>query len=111
MIVECVQTIVLTTAPCVHSNVYGLGRIMRLTAVDPIHFTSSMVQTYDQFSGSAKITGSFSSIGKEPVPYSPSVILATTRSFISYAEKGIVIVITNVLQGDKTIVLVCHISE
>ena len=84
---------------------------MRLTVVDPIHFTSSTVQTYDQFSGSAKITGSFSSIGKEPVPYSPSVILATTRSFISYAEKGIVIAITNVLQGDETIVLVCCIFE
>ena len=115
MIVECVQTIVLTTAPCVHSNVYGLGRIMRLTAVDPIHFTSSTLYTYHQFfSGSVKIpliTGNYSSIRKEPVPYSPSVILATSRRFISYAEKGIVIVITKVLKGDKTIVLVCHTSE
>ena len=43
------QTMSLTSACCVHSNVHGLGNIhwiRYLTVVDPIHSTSSTVQAY-----------------------------------------------------------------
>ena len=73
-----VQTMSLTPACCVHSNVYVLVDIhwiRYLTAVDPILSTSSAVQTYHHLiSGSVEIplpllAGNSSSIGKVPVPF------------------------------------------
>ena len=117
--------ITLTNTCCVHSNVYGLGNIRwirYLTAVDPLHSTSSAVHTYHHFSsGSVEIpvwicslTRNNSSIGKEPVPKSNlriSIRLSATLSWVSSAEQGICIVTTNVLQGHTTVVLVCCTSE
>ena len=69
-------TVPLTSACCVHSNVYGLCNIhwiRYLTAVDPSHSTSSAVHKYHTLiSGSVEIpllttAGNFSSIGKVPV--------------------------------------------
>ena len=118
-----VQTMSLTPACCVHSNVYVLVDIhwiRYLTAVDPILSTSSVVQTYHHLtSGSVKIpllttAGNSGSIGQEPVPIaSPifiSIRLYATSSLVSYTEKRI-ISFTNVLQGYTTVVLVYCIIE
>ena len=110
----------LTSACCVHSNVYGLGsfhRVLYLIMVDPILSTSSAVQSYHRPTfGSIEIpllsccfisshTGNSSPIGKEPVSWrSPSKIKS------SYTEQAI-IPFTNVLQGHTTVVLVCCTSE
>ena len=105
--------ILLTSACCVHSNVYSLGNIhwsSYLTAVDAIHRTSSAVQTYHHLtSGSVEIpllttAGNSSSIGEEPVSFAR--LIATS----SYTEKRI-ISFTNVLQGHTTVVLVCCTIE
>ena len=111
----------LTSACCVHSNVYGLDDIhwiRYLTAVDPIHSTSSTMQSYHHLtSDSVEIplstsAGNSSFIGKKPVPCGRSSIRrSATSSEVSPAEQGSIIVITNVLQGHITVVLVCYISE
>ena len=104
--------ILLTSACCVHSNVYSLGNIYwisYLTAVDSILSTSSAVQTYHHLiSGSVEIpllitAGNSSSIGEEPVTVAR---LFATSSLVSYTVKSI-ISFTNVLQGHTTVVLVC----
>ena len=112
----------LTGACCVHSNVNGLGNICwitYLTAVDPLHSTSSAAYTYHHLtSGSvefplATIAGYFSSIGKEPVSWGrsiPNIWMCATSSEVSYTEQGIS-PFTNVLQGHTTVVLVCCTSE
>ena len=113
----------LTSACCVYSNVYGLDDIhwiRYLTAVDPIHSTSSTMQSYHHLtSDSVEIplntsAGNSRSIRKEPVPYGKpctSIRRSATSSEVSPAEQGSIIVITNVLQGHITVVLVCYISE
>ena len=112
----------LTTACCVHSNVYGLGNtcwIRYLTAVDPLLSTSSAIQIYFHItSGSVEIrldisTENFRIIGKKPVPWGrsiPTIWTCATSSEVSSAEQGI-ITLSNVLQGDTTVVLVCCTSE
>ena len=114
----------LSVCSTVHSNVYGLINIhwiRYLTAVDPILSTSPPLQTYHTLtSWSDEVpwvtrTGNSSSIGEEPVSYgkSPSGISirrSATSSLVSQAEQGI-ITFTNVLQGHKTVVLVCYTSE
>ena len=69
-------TYLLTSAFCVHSNVYGLGDIQGiryLTAIDPILTHTSSVQTYHHpISSSVKVPLAIiawnpSSIGEEPV--------------------------------------------
>ena len=89
----------LTSACCVHSNVYGLGNIHSiryLTVIDPFHSTSSAVQTYHHLmSGSVEIiisiaTGYSTFIGEEPVPkgrpHNSSIRRSTTSCLVSYAE-------------------------
>ena len=67
----------LTRTCVVHSNVDGLANfhcILYLTAVDPIHFTTSAMHSHLHItSGSVetpcvRFTGNSSSIGVEPVP-------------------------------------------
>ena len=89
--------------------------------VDPIHSTSPAIQTYHHFSSvSVEIplvttAGNYSSIGKEPVSQGkpiPSIRKYATSIKVSFAEQGgINNTITNVLQGHKTVVVVCYISE
>ena len=118
-----VQTMSLTSACWVHSNVYVLVNtpwIRYLTAVDPILSTSSAFQKYHHLiSGSVEIwwltiAGNSSSIGKEPVsfgrPVFTSIRLSATSSLVCYTEKR-VISFTNVLQGHTTVVLVCSTIE
>ena len=115
-----VQTMSLTPACCVHSNVYGLFNvhwIRYLTAVDSILSTLFAVQTYHHLtSGSVLVTiaGNSSSIGKEPVPIvSPiytNIRWFATSSLVSYTVQGIIL-FTNVLQGYTTVVLVCSTIE
>ena len=108
--------ILLTSAWCVHSNVYSLGNIQwisYLAVVDAIHHTSSAVQTYHHLtSGSVEIpllitAWNFSSIGEEPV--SAARLIAGCH-YVSYTVKSI-ITFTNVLQGHTTVVLVCCTIE
>ena len=70
------QTMSLTSACCVHSNVHGLDNtpwIRYHTAVDPLHSTSSAVQKYHHpISGPVQIqpvssAGNSSFIGEVPV--------------------------------------------
>ena len=119
---QCVQTMSLTSSSVcwVHSNVYCLVNIhwiRYLTAVDAILSTTSAVQKYHHLaSGSIEIplvtsAGNSSSIGKNPVPSSIAEIRSTTTiSFVNYTVQGIIL-FTNVLQGHKTVVLVCCSSE
>ena len=114
----------LTSDCAVHSNVYGLGNIhwiKYLAVVDPILSTSSAVQTYHHVtSGSVKIplaiiAWNFSSIWKKTISYRRPISTSkkrrlATSSKASPAEQGIII-FSNVLQGHKTVVLVCCISE
>ena len=89
--------------------------------VDPIHPTSNTVhKDRHLISGSVEIplvrnAGNSSSIGKEPVPIGrpifTSIRRSATRSEFSYAEQGIFITFTNVLQGHETVVLVCCAIE
>ena len=113
-----VQTLSLTTACWVHSNVYDLVNvhwIRYLTVVDPIHSTSSTVQTYHHaISGSVKIplatrVRNSSSVGKEPVPSSMRSV--ATSSQFSCAEQGILIMFTNVFKSHDTVVVVYCTSE
>ena len=82
--------------------------------VDPLLSTSSTFQTYHHLtSGSVEIplaitAGNSSSIGKEPV--SDIKWRLTTSSEVSHAEQATSI-ITNVLQGHNTVVLVCCTIE
>ena len=118
-------TMSLTSACCVHSNVYGLVNIhwiRYLTAVDPIHSTSSTMQKYHhRLSVSVEIplccidtlVGNSSCIGKEPVPYGRPVftsMLLATSSEVSHTEQSIALY-TNVLQGYDTVVQICFIIE
>ena len=90
-----------------------------LTAVNPILSTSPPVQKYHTLtSGSEEVplltcAGNPSPIGKVPAPKdSPHYGMrrSATITLISYAEQGIII-ITNVLQGNDTIILVDCTSE
>ena len=83
----------LTTACCVHSNVYCLinTRCIRYhTTVDPLHSTTSPLQIlYHLTCGSINIPKfttprNPSSIGEEPVASSPRI--AATSRLVSYAE-------------------------
>ena len=119
-------TMSLTTASCVHSNVYGLVNIhwiRYLTAVDPIHSTSYTMQKYHhRLSVSVEIplccidtlVGNSSFIRKEPVPYGRPVftsIRSTTSSEVSHTEQSSSIIFTNVLQGHDTVVQICCTIE
>ena len=115
---KSVQTMSLTPACWVHSNVYVLVDIhwiRYLTAVDPILSTSSAVQTYRHLlSSSVEIrqlttAGNSSSIGKVSVSFGRPIWFATS-SLVSYTVQGI-IPFTNVLQGHTTVVLVCCTIE
>ena len=114
-----VQTMSLTSACWVHSNVYALVNIRWIryfTAVDSLHSTSFPVHTYDHLTSvPVKIpffikTGNSTSIGKEPVSYDRPIFTSikwlATSSEVSHAEQGL-ITFTNVLQGHTTVVLVC----
>ena len=115
----------LTSVCCVHSNIYGLVNnhwIRYLTAVDPIHSTSSTMQKYHhRLSVSVEIplccidtlAGNSSCIGKEPVPYGRPVFTSmslATSSEVSHTEQGIPLY-TNVLQGHDTVVQICCTIE
>ena len=109
----------LTSACCVHSNVYGLGDIHCIryhTSVNSFVSTSLPVQKYPHMTSCSvdvpldTIAKNSSSIGKVPVPFgSPrftiSIRRSTTSSEVSQAEQGIITFI-NVIQGHKTVVLV-----
>ena len=105
----------LTSACCVHSNVYWPSDIHYIryhTTVDSSHSTPPPVQTYHhQISGSVDIprltrTRSSGSIREEPVSYPvTNVRKFATSSLVSQAEESISTFI-NVLQGHETVVLV-----
>ena len=112
---------VLLTSTCwVHSNVCGLLITLFIryhTVVNSILSTSPPVQKYHHItSGSVEVplpitARNSSSIGKVPVPYGKprftSMRRSATNRLVSYAEQGIIIIFTNVLQGHDTVVLVC----
>ena len=113
----------LTSACCVHSNVYGLENIPWIryhTAVDSIHSTSSTVQVYYHLTSApveipqVTFTRNSSSIWKEPVPKHKYIFngirISATSIKGSSAEQGM-IPFTNVLQGHETVVLVCCTIE
>ena len=113
----------LTSVFCIHSNVYGLSNIVCIryrTAVDSILSTSFAVQIhYHLTSCSVEVplvitVRNSSSIGKVPVPYGrphgTSVRMSATSRLVSHAEEGIT-TFTNILQGHKTVVLVCCTVE
>ena len=108
----------LTSACCVHSNVYGLGNIhwiKYLTVVDPLHSTSSAVQIYFHLTSVPLLPfiGNTSVIGKVPDPQgrpSDSIRTSATISEVSHTEQSITS-LTNVLQGHTTVVLVCCTFE
>ena len=116
---KSVQTLSLTGACCVHSNVYVLGDIhwiRYITSVDPSHSTSSTLQSYHHLpSGSVEIplnTGKSSLIGKEPVAHDGSICItaSATSTEVSCTEQCST-TFTNVLQGHETVVLVCCTIE
>ena len=109
--------ILLTSACCVDSNIYSLGKIhciKYLTMVDSCHSTCpAMHKYYHLISGSVEVplcascifnncTGNSSFIGEEPVPYVgldfTSIRRSATSSFVSYTQQGIG-PLSNVLQG------------
>ena len=116
--------LLLTSTYCVHSNVYGLINtccIRYHTPVDSIYSTSSANHTYqtrtcvsisvevpDKTSSIDIKVGNCSPIGEEPVS---SGRIPATCYVVSFTEQGKSITITNVLQGHKTVVLVCCSSE
>ena len=117
------QSLALTSACWVHSNVYGLENIHCIryhTTVDSIHSTSPPVKKYcTRTSCPADVPQTTtcwnsSSIGKEPVPYDrpsfTSIRRSTTSRLVSHTEQGI-IPFTNLLQAHKTVVLVGCTSE
>ena len=118
-----IWSISLTSTCCVHSNVYCLCDIHCIryhTTVDSSHSTSPPLQTYHTLTSCSvdiplDSTGrNPSSIGKEPVPKSRhsngiSIRRSATSRLVSYTEQGIYF--TNVLQGHKTVVLVCCTIE
>ena len=80
--------------------------------VDPIHSTSSAVQTYHHLTSVSEeiciVTRAEDSsfIGKKPArSHITSKGRVATRSLIGHAQQGISL-FTNVLQGHKTVVLV-----
>ena len=106
----------LTSACCVHSNVYGLSDIQLikyLTAVNSILSTSPPLQKYYHLiSGSAEVPlviagRNFSSIREEPIP--KGRLFATSR-VLSHTEQA-TNTFTNILQGHKTVVPVCCTIE
>ena len=116
--------VLLTSACCVHSNVYGLINtccIRYHTVVDSSHSTSPPVQNfYFPTRGSVDIplvttARNSSSIGEEPVcsdiPPIISIKRSATSSLVSYTEQGGITTFTNVLQVHKTVVLVCCTIE
>ena len=118
-VLECFTNLILlhvplTSACCVHSNVYGLANIHCIryhTTVDSSHSTSSPLQKYHTLTSvSVDIprttrTKNSSSIGKEPVSYRSPVKRSATSRLVSQAEESI-ITFTNVLQCHETVVLV-----
>ena len=112
----------LTSACCVHSNVYGLCNIHWVryhTAVDPLHSTSSAVQNYSHLTSVfveiplLLFIWNSSIIGIEPDPQgrpSASIRPSATSSEVSHTEQGTTS-FSNVLQGQTTVVLVCCIIE
>ena len=110
--------LLLTSACCVHSNVYGLGDILcirYLTAVDSILTpTASSVQIYHHMI-SCPVEVPFAIIARNPssiggVPVSQVRPTLATIMIVSQAEQGI-ITFTNILQAHKTVVLVCCTIE
>ena len=109
----------LTSVCCIHSNVYGLGDIhciRYLTAVNPFLSTSSTVQTYHHLTSGpiefppATRAGNSSFIGEEPGRRPNSIRGSATSSVVSHTEQGIT-TFTNLLQGHKTVVLICCTIE
>ena len=108
----------LTSACCVDSNIYGLGKIhciRYITVIDSCHTTSPAIHKYYHLiSGSVEVptcancifnncTGNSSFIGEEPVPngrpdFTSSIRRSATSSFVSYTQQGIG-PLSNVLQG------------
>ena len=114
------QTMSLTSACWVHSNVDALDNIhwiRYLTAVDPLLSISCAMQKYHHLlSGSVEIlwrpTGNSTCIGEEPIPEDRLIFTSTTGSEVSHAEQGTLLYcITNVLQVHETVVLVCCTIE
>ena len=118
------QSLALTVACWVHSNVYGLVNIhciRYLTTVDSSHSTSPPVKKYCTLTSCpadvphTTTCWNSSSIGKEPVPYGwlsngVSIRRSTTSRLVSHTEQDIT-PFTNLLQAHKTVVLVGCTSE
>ena len=118
----------LTSVSCVDSYIYLLGNIYCIryfTAVNSSHTTSPPVQTYHTLiscsvdiplfltciNNTARNSGS---IWKEPVPNGrtlfTSIRMSATSNLVSHTQQSIT-TSTNVLQGHKTVVLVCCTIE
>ena len=102
----------LTSAFCVHSNVYTLDDIQLiryLTAVNSFHSISPLVQKYHHLTSCSvevpvvTTARNSSSIGKEPVSSCITMRMSATTRLVSVAEQGS-ITFTNVIQGYKTVV-------
>ena len=111
------QSLALTSVSWVHSKVYGLDNIhciRYLTAVDSSHPTCPPVKKYHTLTcGCMEVplgttARNCSSIEEVPVPY--SIRSLATGSLVSYTAQGIN-TFTNLLQGHKTVVLICCTSE
>ena len=116
--------VLLTSACCVHSNVYGLSNIrciMYHTVVDSIFSTFPPVQTQKHLTScSVKVpvhstAKNPSSVRKIPVPkgrlpHYTGIRKSATKRLVSYTGQGIN-TFTNILQGHKTVVLVCCAIE
>ena len=112
---------ILTISVCtVQPNIHGLDNIhciRYLTAVDSIHSTFLVVQTYYHVTSCSVdvplVTRNSSSIGEKPVPhrdlYFTSIRMPATITQVSHTQQGI-ITFTNALQGHMTVVLVCCTS-
>ena len=113
----------LTTACCVHSNVYGLINtccIRYLTVIDSIHSTSPPVHIYHTLtSESVELphlthVDNPSSIRVVPVTQdTPTWNLgsSTASCVVSHTEQGSIKTFTNVLQVYEIVVLVCCTSK
>ena len=117
----------LTSACIVHSNEHGLVNtccIRYLTVVDSSHSTSPPVQTYHTRTSvsvelphdilSTVVVGNSSSIGVVPVTQDTTtwnLVTCTVCCVVSHTEQGSITPFTNVLQVNKTVVLVCCTSE
>ena len=113
----------LTSSSCVHSNVYGLINtccIRYLTIEDSSQSTSPPVQTHHARTSVSielppiTIVDNSSTIRVVPVTQDTStwnLVTCTACCVVSYAEQGSITIFTNVLQSNKTVVLVCCTSE